>query len=200
MISVSLAGRDRRMLIAGAATIISLFILARGIPAWRSWIAAERAAAVELSRDVARSEADIAALATLRDSLRVRQGRHAAIRPTLIRGANPSGGAATLAAAVSEMAEASSVRLGAIQVGSDTLHAGVLARVWVRGDASGDVKGIAQLLLAFEQGPELLAIRELSITQSEPGAPSSRAELLRASFLVEGLTPSRQARPRGKDQ
>ena len=186
--------RDRQTLVAGAAVVLLLLALARGIPAWCSWSASERAKASELSHEVALVKASVASFPAMRDSLRARQTRYAFLRSSLLQGASSPGAAATLGAAASEMADAAGVRLGEVQLGDDSLHRGPLTRVWVRANGAGDVRGVSQLLLALEQGPELLSIRELSITQPEPGAPGSRAEALRISLLVEGRTLAPQTR------
>ena len=43
------------------------------------------------------------------------------------------------------------------------------------------------MLTALEGGATLLAIRDLSITQPEPAAPSDHAEALRLEMTIEGL-------------
>ncbi|HKW09106.1 MAG TPA: hypothetical protein VJO33_01935, partial [Gemmatimonadaceae bacterium] len=56
---------------------------------------------------------------------------------------------------------------------------------------------LAKLLNSLEGGPTLLAIRDLTVSQSEPAALPERAEALRIEFTIEGLmfTPQRISTP-----
>jgi hypothetical protein len=110
-----------------------------------------------------------------------------ALAPALLSGDSPASAAATLAALVSGTAAQANVRLGAVQVRPDSVARGAFTRVAVRASATGDINGVTQMILGLEKGPMLLAVRELSITQAEPGAPADRAEALRLELLVEGL-------------
>jgi hypothetical protein len=197
MTSMRLSSRDHRTLLRGGALVLALSIVGRGVPAWLVWTATARTAAAALIIEAARAEASVAAAGSVRDSLRVRRSRYATtVRSSLLGGTSAASAGATLAGALSDMATASGVQLGTVQIGADTLHAGALTRVWVRADLTGDVRGITQLLSTVEQGPELLAVRELSITQPELAASVNRAESLRASMVIEGLALSRESQPR----
>jgi len=94
---------------------------------------------------------------------------------------------AMLAALVRDASDAAEARVGALQLRTDSVSSGLLARVSVRASVSGDLESLALFIEGLEAGPELLAIRELSIMQPEPGLLSPRAETLRGEVLVEGV-------------
>ena len=85
------------------------------------------------------------------------------------------------------------MRLGAVQIRPDTAGSETFTRISVRADAMGDVAGVTKMLATLERGPTLLAVRSLSIDQSEPAATSDRMESLRVSIVVEGLMLSPRA-------
>ncbi|GJG89826.1 hypothetical protein tb265_50070 [Gemmatimonadetes bacterium T265] len=62
-----------------------------------------------------------------------------------------------------------------------------LFRVTARTDVTGDVRGLASFLAALERSDGRLAVRELTVTQPEPGAAPTRAETLHAALVVEAL-------------
>jgi Tfp pilus assembly protein PilO len=88
---------------------------------------------------------------------------------------------------ISEMGDESGIRVTSALVRSDTMTKAPFARIAVRISATGDVEGLADYLRSIESAEQLLAVRELSVAQSEPGAPDSRAESLHFEMLVEGL-------------
>ncbi len=196
-LAARLSNRDRRTLMLGAAAIAVLVLLTKDLPAWHAWQRDAEAGAIELAADAARSDAAIAAYPLLHDSLRVRSARLLSLDSTIVAGMDPASAAASLATMVSDAAADAGVKLGAIQprVDSEPHSLGatraaahqVFAHVSVRGDAIGDVVALTQFLADLEHGPVLLAVRELSITQPEPAAPSSRMETLHADFTVVGL-------------
>jgi hypothetical protein len=61
------------------------------------------------------------------------------------------------------------------------------AHVAARASVSGDLESIALFIQGLEAGPQLLAVRELSITQPETAVPPNRRETLRVELTVEGL-------------
>lgn len=187
MSGLSLSPRDRRVLLTGIAVIAVLLLVSKGIPAWVRWEREARASAAEMSAEAARAGAQIRAFPAAVDSLEARRERLEALAPALLDGESPAAAGATLASILSGAAAQASVRLGAVQVRPDSAGSRTFVRVSVRGDATGDMGGITRMLRALEEGPELLAVRELSITQPEPGAPPDRPEALRVEFAVEGL-------------
>jgi hypothetical protein len=187
MTRLALDRRDRRVLATGILTIGAIISASHGIPAWLAWQREARASAMEVETELAHARAGAAARKVVHDSLAARGQRLLALAPALLSGDSPSSAAATLAGLLSGAAAQASVRLGAVQVRPDSVYRGAFTRVAVRANATGDINGVTQMLLALERGPTLLAIRELSITQPEPGASADRAEALRLELLVEGL-------------
>jgi hypothetical protein len=106
----------------------------------------------------------------------------------VVPGATPAAAAGELSAIVSAVAEESNVALGSLRLRVDTLRRSRrFVRVAVTGAITGDVHGVMHTLAGLEEGLPALAIRDLAISQPEPGAPSDRAEALRLDFTVEGL-------------
>ena len=182
-----LAGRDRRTLLLGGAVIALVLLVFKGIPAWRRGDADAWASSAEMVAAAARAEADVRSLPALRDTVEAREQRLVALAPRVLDGSTPAAAGATLASLVSGAAARANVALGTVQVLPDTASAGTFVKVTVRGDATGDLPGIARMLALLEGGPELLAVREVSITQPDAGGPADRVESLRLEFTVQGL-------------
>jgi hypothetical protein len=202
------SSHSRRVVGAGVVGIALLLTVGRGLPAiWRWQSESDDAAATQV-QEMARARTTIARARLTRDSLATRQKRFIALAPLLLRGETPAMGGANLASLVATTATAASVRLGPVQVRSDTMGRGVFSRVGVRTEVTGDVRGISTFLSALEHGPTLLAVRELTISQLEPGAPPERAEALHVQLALEALMLAprrpeaaktrRQSEPRGK--
>jgi hypothetical protein len=182
-----LPARDRRTLLLGGTVIALLLLLFKGLPAWRRWDAGARASGAELVAAAARAQADVRSLPALADSVAARHRRLVALAPLVLDGSTPAAAGASLASLVSGAAARANVALGTVQLQPDTATTGTFVRVTVRGDATGDLPGIARMLALLEGGPELLAVREVSITQPDPGGPADRVETLRLEFSVQGL-------------
>ena len=193
MSRVLAASRDQRVLVAGIVVIVTLLAVARGIPMVRQWQSDSRESADALIQEEARMRLTIARAPLTRDSLAARQRRFIALAPLLLRGETPAMGSAVLASLVSTAATAASVRLGPLQVHSDTAARGVFSRIGVRAEVTGDVRGVGAFLSILERGPTLVAVRELTISQLEPAAAPDRAEVLHVTVGAEALmlTPRR---------
>jgi hypothetical protein len=191
MSRLALSGRDRRTLIIGAASIGTLLLAARGLPAWRAWVAASRTAAVERSAEAARAEGLVRVLPALRDSLAARNLRFLTLAPELVSGGSVNAAGAALASLVSNAAADAGVKLGAVQLRSRDVPPGKpppsFVRIRVEGDVTGDIHGITHFLLALERGPVRLVVRDLTITQSDAVGAPDHAEVLHATVAVEGL-------------
>lgn len=183
----TLSRRDRRTLLLGGAVVALVLLAFRGVPAWRRWDADARASGTELVTATARAQADVRSLPALADSVAAREKRLVALAPLVLDGSTPAAAGASLASLVSGAAARANVALGTVQLQPDTATTGTFVGVTVRGDATGDLPGIARMLALLEGGPELLAVREVSITQPEPGGPADRVETLRLEFAVQGL-------------
>ena len=184
---IALARRERRTLLAGGAVVSLLLVAFRGVPAWRRWDADARASGAELVAAAAGARADVRSLPALGDSVEARDRRLVALAPRILDGSTPAAAGASLASLVSGAAARANVALGTVQVQPDTAAAGTFVRVTVHGDATGDLPGIARMLALLEGGPELLMVREVSITQPDAGGPADRVETLRLEFAVQGL-------------
>ena len=198
---LTIARRDRRTLLVGVSIVAGLVALAKGVPAWRSWDAGIRASAAEMVGEAARAGRSVRALPAVRDSLIARNERYLALAEQVVPGDGPTSAAGELATFVSGTATAADLAVGALQVRVDTAGRGIgdrtagspFARVSVQGDLTGDAHGLTYFLSAIEDGPYLLAVRELAITQPEPAAPADRPEMLRVQFVVEGIALRRGA-------
>jgi hypothetical protein len=186
-----LGRRDVRALIIGG-TILVTALAARGVPAWRAWTASSRASADLALAELDAARTAIALLPTVRDSLAARRALFASLGPSLLLAANPGTAAADLGSAVASAARTAGLSIGNVSVRGDTSTAQAYARPSARGDARGDIAGLVQFLLSIELGPPHMAVRQLTVTQPEPGAPAARPEELRIEFVVEALAPTRR--------
>lgn len=182
-----LSARDRRTLTIGAVVVGSLFALARGLPALVRWQRGASAEAETLVTDLAMARAGARSMTMLRDSLRARQARLAAMDSAILTGPTPSAAAAQLASLLEDLADEAQVKVSAMQLHADSAATGALVQVGVRMTAVADVYGLLALLRAIEGGNPLLAVRELAVTQPEPAAPSSKPESLRLDVAVVAL-------------
>jgi len=192
----ALSSRDRRLLTVGLLTCCTLVVAARGVPALLHWTGAARDNATQLGAEAARAQSSVGAARQTRDSLAVREARYTAIKPRLLDGETAAGAGGALASLLSTAAAAANVRLGSVQIRTDTAHADAFLAIRVHADLVGDINGLTTMLAALERGQTLLAVRELSITQPDLAAGDDRAESLRAELTVESLmaNPARVSR------
>lgn len=192
----SLATRDQRVLVLGASAIAVMIAGVRGVPALQRWSAASVASAREVVSEADNAERSVRGGEALGDSMRARGARFLALAPALLDGSSTAAASATLASLISGAAATADAKLGAVHVRLDTAGGGrsTFARVSARADLTADVRGLSRFLLALERGPTLLAIRELSVTQPEPGASSDRPEQLRIELVIDGLALAREGR------
>ena len=183
---LGLSARDRRTLIVGASVVGGLFAAARGLPSLVRWQNDRRMEVESMVADLSAARAGARQMPAMRDSLRARQKRLAAVDSAILSGPTSSSAAAMLASALEELAAESSVKVSAMQLHADSA-AGAVVQVGVRVTAVADVYGLLALLRAIEGGETLLAVRELAVTQPEPAAPSSKPEALRIDMMVVGL-------------
>jgi hypothetical protein len=193
---IGILPREQKFVLVGGLLISTLIAGTRGIPAWRAWHEDARASAAELVEEAERAERSVASLAVTLDSLEQRRDRLAALSSALVGTGPPPSAAATLAARVAGAAATARVEISAVQLQVDTAGAGVFTRVSVRASASGDVRGIVRMLADLERGPPLLAVREWSVSQSDPAAAAYQPETLRVDFVVEGLALRHRAEGR----
>lgn len=203
-----MAPRDRRTLAVGLTVVATLLAISRGLPSWHDWVREARAGAAEQSNAAARTASLVRVAGPMRDSLLARNARYLALAPSLLAGASSADAGATLASVLSAAAAESGVKLGAVQIRiagrammaadksrqRNAAASAVFARVRAQGDVTGDVRGLTRFLLTLERGPLRLAVRDLTVTQSDPVGAAGRSETLHADIVVEGLAMA--ARPR----
>lgn len=183
----TLSPRDRRVLVVGGVLVAAMLLFGRGLPAYVSW----RRAAMEEARlsvdDAAEAERAIRRLKPVLDSLDARRARFVDLAPAVLEGRTPAAAAGSLASLVGGAAAKAGVRVSSVQPRPDSAGPGTFTRVSVRVDAAGDVYGLGAFLAALEGGPELLSVREIAVTQSDPAATPDRVEELRIELTVDGL-------------
>jgi hypothetical protein len=187
MMQLGLSARDRRTLIVGGSVVGTLFLLGRGLPRLNEWQSSQITEAATLANDLTAARSGARLMPALRDTLRARQARLSALDSAILTGPTSSAAAASLASALEDLATEASVKVSAMQLQADSPAAGALVQVGVRMTAVADVYGLLALMRAIEGGRQLLAIRELAVTQPEPAAPSNKAEQLRLDLTVVGL-------------
>jgi hypothetical protein len=183
------ASRDRKTAIVGGVVVLALLVVGRGAPAWYSW-----RSNVNASTTVALTEAFEAASSVNRTREVGAANRRAELQSrevaaAFVNGSATATAAANLAAVVVDAATSNGVRVGALQTSADSAssRSRKVVHVRVRGEATGDVTAVTQFFAALEGGLPLIAVRELSVTQGEPTAPSDRLEALHVGFLIEAL-------------
>ena len=186
----SMSPRDRKTFIGGAVVVTAVLVLGRGLPAWKRW---DRSAHAEAVAAVTQASERRASLANAKRTVQLAgqiERQLLGVAPAFVHGDGP-GAAAALASLVGDHAGVSGVRVGAISATADTgVHVDV-RHISVRGDVTGDVRGITQFLAALESGAPLLSVRELTITQSDLAADANHPETLHADFVVDAI--ARQA-------
>ena len=196
MIAATLSARDRRTLAIGVAAMGSIVALGRGLPALARWERGRVEAAAEARARLRDETVAARLLPALTDSLRARRARLDSLEGVLFVGTLPAEASAQLAAVLAEYAEAAQLKVVSVQMRQDTARAGApLLRVGARLVGAGDVTALAGLLQAIETDESPLAVRELTVSQSEPAAPDTRPEILRLELFVEGLASLRRAAP-----
>ncbi|HEU4557047.1 MAG TPA: type II secretion system protein GspM [Longimicrobium sp.] len=186
--------REKRTLAAGALAVALLVGVGRGLPAWREWKDAAVARARLQTERAADAEASVRGLRTRIDTVEARQRRLAELAPALLDGTTPAASGASLSALLSGAAARAGVRLNSVQVIPDSAAEGAtFVRIALHADATGDIAGVTRMLSLLEGGPELLAIRQLSITQ--PDLAGQGPEQLHAELTVEGLALAGGALP-----
>jgi hypothetical protein len=188
-----LSARDRRTLTTGAIAIVALLCIFRGVPAWRERYAKERADAAHYALSAGEAEAAVRGSGARADSLDARRQRLVDLAPVILEGRGPAEAGGTLAAIVSGAAAQAGMQINSVQVRNDSAGPGTFTRVAVTADATGDARGIARMLRLLEGGTELLAVRSVSISGAQPGAPDQQPESLHLQVIVEGLALSRPA-------
>lgn len=184
---IDLSPRERRSIAFAVVGIGAILAVARGIPALRAWQTHVAAAAMQLESELARTRTSAQRTGATTDTLSARQRRLREAGRQLLRGSTPALAGATLASMLTTAAAACNVTISTVQVHADTASSHVFAPVTVHAEGTGDIAGVVSLLKSLETDKALLSIRDVSISQPEPGAPPERFEALRVELTVQGL-------------
>jgi hypothetical protein len=202
----SLSRRERRLVVSGGVLLGVAVVCLRIAPAWWRWTEASREGATAAVTELERARATVNTLSTTRDSLAARNARYLALAPAILSGRTPGAVGAALASAVSGAAAGAGLEVGSMSIRPDTGGTALFAQPSVRGDARGDVAGLTRFLVTLERGPMIFVVRQLTVSQPEPGAAADRPESLRVEFVVEALAlehdavEARHVNERGRDR
>jgi hypothetical protein len=192
--TLNLSLRDRRALVMATVVIGGGWSIRFGLPLLREWETAQRTMANAVLHDRIAANDGARSMAPLVDSLRSRRLRLIGLDSGIVSAATIAEGGAALSSIVADIADAANVRVTSLQIRGDTVVHDGFARVAVRLIGASDVAGLAVLLHDVEGGETVIAVRELSVAQSDPAAPSARAESLRIELLAETLVRVKAAR------
>lgn len=179
--------KDRRALGGGCALIGSLLLIGRGAPAWRQWEQNESLAVHESTQRLDGARSSIGARRSIAAMHAMLTRRLDSLSSAYLHASSVAVAGAALATLIGDLGDESGVRVTSASVRADSSTTSAFTRVAVRIAATGDVEGLADYLRSIESSERLLAVRELSVAQTDPGAPDSRIESLRFEVLVEAL-------------
>ncbi|MGH7655107.1 MAG: type II secretion system protein GspM [Gemmatimonadaceae bacterium] len=195
--SLSVGQRDRWTLVIGIVACGAIVGAGRGVPVLRAWVAARLAAAAGAEQQLASAEAAAGMAASIESNASRARQRAASADAALIHGVTPSAAGAALSTLLSDRADSTGLGVSSETVRADTGFTRGFARARVRLSATSDIRGLTRFLADVEGSPHLLAVRDLTISQSDPGAGDDRPETLRIEIVVEALVrPAVAARPR----
>ena len=183
----SVGRRDRRTLAIGVVVCGAIVGAGRGVPLLRAWQAGRLASAARVEDQLASAEAAGRMATSIESNASRARQRAAAADSALIHGATPAGAGATLAALLSDRADSTGLAISSENVRADTGFARGFARARVRLSATADIRGLTRFLTSIEGSPQLLAVRDLTVSQSDPAAGDDRPESLRIEMVVEAL-------------
>lgn len=186
MIQNPLTDRDRRALTLGGVVLVVAVVMFRGIPALARWTGAERARAERLSDAVTRVRRSSKSLASLGDSARARARRAALLDSLFLSGDGSSLSAAKLAAALSDDAAAEGLRVAAVQADGTSDSASGPRRIRAHVTMNGQLGAIVKFLMRVENGPPLLGVEELSLSQPTV-MPNGQSETVHADLEIVGF-------------
>jgi hypothetical protein len=165
----------------------TLLTAGKGVPAWQRWDATQRISAEEHVRQVTMAREGVGLLPAMRDSLATRTERVQTLMEQLVRANSVPQAAASLASVLAADADWAGIKVFTLSVRPDSAARDGFALVGVRVTAVGDVDGVTRYLRRVEVDSLLLAVRELTVSQPEPGAPQDKVETLHLDLLVEAL-------------
>ncbi len=184
---LSVGRRDRRTLAIGIAVCATIAGAGRGVPALRAWEVAHLASAAEAERQLATATIAAGMGTSIEEGASRARQQAGAADSVLIHGATPAAAAAELALLLSDRADSTGLGISSESVRADTGFTHGFARARVRLTATADVRGLTRFLASVEGSPHLLAVRDMTISQSDPGAGDDRPESLRIELVIEAL-------------
>jgi hypothetical protein len=185
--ALTIGRRDRTTLAVGIVVCGAIVSAGRGIPQLCVWEATHLAAAAEAEQRLAVAATAAGMAASIEGDADRARRQAAAADSSLIGGATPAAAAAALALLLSDRADSTGVALTSESVRADTGFIYGFARARVRLTASADVRGLTRFLARVEGSAHLLAVREMTLSQTDPGAGDDRPENLRIELVVEAL-------------
>jgi Tfp pilus assembly protein PilO len=194
----SLSRRERRTITICVSIAAALLLPARVIPAWQTAYYTRSATLQELQAELVRAEHLVANAPAIRDSLISRHERFLALAPRIVSASNASVAAANLAALLSGAAQGSMLRVTSMQARADSMAGSPFIRITVSTDLTGDIRGVASFLRLLEEGPTMVAVRQISITPVDPASPSDRPEVITMQLVAEGIAILRRHQEEAK--
>lgn len=183
---LAMTARDRRTLVVGVC-VVAAGGAVRAIPVGWRWLDRHTIAARAAAVDAVRSEQSVRQLPQTRAELALIKSQLGRYDSATVHGDAPAAAGAELAELVSSAATAAEASITSVQLMPVRDSNGALGRVSARASVTGDLEALAIFLEGMEAGPEIVAIRALSITQPEANLPATRREMLRAEIEVEAL-------------
>jgi cell division septum initiation protein DivIVA len=144
------------------------------------------------------AEARLRLARTAQQALAEVRSRLTSYDSAFVEGTTASAASASLAELVADAATDAEAQLGPMQLMADTVVGTArVGRVSTRVHVSGDLMSIALFVQMLEEGPQLTAVREMSISPAQPALSRGQPERLQAELLVEGvfLAPGGKSRP-----
>jgi Type II secretion system (T2SS), protein M subtype b len=189
---------DRRTLGVGALVVTVILLLGRGVPLARAWE----------SSQISRAELEERRLHGARellDSVRPHRTAGNAGAPFvdadlkgIFHGPSPDEAAAGLARLVDQTASIAGVQISSNALQADSVFAETFSLISSRVVAITDVQGLVDWLDRLERLPQLVRVREFSVTQPDPAADEGTPEALRIELVVEGLAAISESRSERK--
>lgn len=179
--------RDMRTLIFGAVCIAGMLTISRGIPLL---VASYRATAMQLRTTHDELEQDrqiVAQRSNVLASLDRTTTAFLGASPAFLKGSSADQAAAMLASVISDAADANGVHLSSLQPVVDSTSRTLIVPILVRVSGAGDVRGVSGMLRDLEGGVPLVDVRQVTIAQPDPAAPSDRMESLHIELTARGL-------------
>lgn len=191
--TVVIATRDRRAVIAGIAVVALALITLRGVSVARSIHAGERGMAMAEVERLANARQVVATRSRLADSLERLNALWEAQRLRLFDAPTVNGVTAQIASYVSRVARNAPVEIRSLQVRADTLHRDGFRRMNVNASARGDIAGLMSLISTLENGSRRFRIASLTVSQPDVTGRASTAEALgiEISLTTLAIEPAR---------